>query len=270
VTRRKTVDLELSVETITPEIALQMLEANTRNRRLSDRLISIYAQAIKDDEWRLNGEPIIFDYNGTLQSGQHRLLAVIEAGVPIRTVVVRGAEPEGLFTLDSGRKRKLTDALNLLGEKDVANLSGAITWTWRWENQLMDRTSLVATTSTLLRVLDTHPSLRDDLVYGRQMHSSLRLSAGLMAAVYHQLALASDDVDSFWETACYGESLDRDNPVYAWRRFIVKSKLKNEKTPSNVYAAVTVKAWNAWIEHRPLSVLRWAGGELFPTVSEGV
>lgn len=269
--RKKVVELELTVETITPEVAIEWLAQNVKNRRVSERLVFLYAQAMKDGEWRLNGEPIIFDYNGILQSGQHRLLAVVESGVAIVSVVVRGAEPEALFTLDSGRKRKLTDALTLLGEKDVMNLATAVTWTWRWESDIMDRSGITATTSTLLGVLDANPVLRDELGYGRQMHSSLKLSAGLMTAVYHQLALAvPGSVDDFWQMAVTGENLTSDHPLYVWRRYIVRSKLEARKPASTVYAAVTVKAWNAWVEHRSLRALSWKAGEIFPIVSTGV
>src|SRR5690348_9218536 len=147
---RKLPELELTVEEITPVIAKEWLQFNTFNRKVSRSLVQSYAQIMKDREWRLNGEAIIFDRTGRLQSGQHRLLAVIESGTSIWSVVVRGAEPEAIFSLDAGRKRRLTDALTLRGEKDVSNLATATTWWWRYQNDLMESGGITSTAMHLV------------------------------------------------------------------------------------------------------------------------
>lgn len=45
---------------------------------------------MKTGRWVLNGETICFDSNGVLRDGHHRLLAIIESGVTIEVLVVRG------------------------------------------------------------------------------------------------------------------------------------------------------------------------------------
>ena len=46
--RRKLVELELSVETIEPEVALEWLEHNVKNRKVSQSLVEVYAEVIRD------------------------------------------------------------------------------------------------------------------------------------------------------------------------------------------------------------------------------
>ena len=71
--RRRRPNLELSIEEIDATVAEEWLSCNTWNRKISDRLILTYAETMKEGAWVLNGEPIIFDEKGRLQSGQHRL-----------------------------------------------------------------------------------------------------------------------------------------------------------------------------------------------------
>lgn len=78
-------------ETITPEKAKEYLTHNTNNaRKLSRIKAQQYAADIISGKWQENGEPIIFDEDGVLKDGQHRLFAVIIAGKPISALVVRG------------------------------------------------------------------------------------------------------------------------------------------------------------------------------------
>ena len=261
------VNLTLTVEFVTPEMAIEWLDKNTHNRKMSDRLVMVYAHAIKNEEWKLNGEPIIFDKKGRLQSGQHRLAAVIEAETGIWTVVVRGAEPEGIYSLDSGRRRRMTDVLTLRGEKDVANLGAAITWWWRYTVGAMDRLGETATTTHLLKVLDETPSLREALVQGRRLHQSLGFSAGLMTALYMAFAEKDqDDADFFVEQLFTQANLDQSDPAYTLVRWARNARQEARRPSQVTVAAVTVKAWNAFREHRVIRSLTFKGNEEFPVV----
>lgn len=263
---RPPVQLELSVEFITPQMAEEWLEHNTHNRRSSDRLVVVYAQSIDNDEWRLNGEPIIFDKKGRLQSGQHRLQAVVLAGKGIWSVVVRGAEPESIYSLDSGRRRRMTDVLTLRGEKDTANLGAAITWWWRYTVGAMDRNES-ATTTHLLKVLDETPSIRESLAQGRRIHQALGFSCGLMTALYMAFSEKDqEDADFFVEQLVTQANLDVSDPAYALVRWARNARQDTRRPSQVVVAAVTVKAWNAFREHRVIRSLTFKGNEEFPEV----
>jgi len=259
--------LELSVEEITPDVAVKWLEYNTHNRKVSDKLVLSYAELMMEGEWRLNGEPIIFDKTGRLQSGQHRLLAVIEANTTITSVVVRGAEPDALYTLDRNRSRKMTDILTLMGETDVAVLSSCLSWTWRWENKLMDRQGENPNHVQLIRILEEQPELREERAKGRQVAHSFKVSPGLMTAVYHQLyRINKKDCDNFWDHIVEGVNLEKDHPAYAWRRWINNQTRIKDRSPSlaNI-AAITVKAWNKYRAHETVPrSLSWDLEEGFP------
>jgi len=259
------VELEHWVEFITPKMAKEWLDANTHNRRVSERLVLIYAEAIRENEWMLNGEPIIFDKNGTLQSGQHRLLAVIEAGKGIWSLIVSGAEPESLYSLDTGRKRRFTDVLTLRGEKDVAVLGAVVSWYWRYTHGIMDKGHQVATSTHLLKILDEKPELRDASKAARPLFSQLGVTSGLFGALYQVFAdINRKEADQFFELLATGADLSSDSPIFALRRWILRNRQAEKRTRSVIYAAVTIKAWNAWRNHETPRALRWAANEPFP------
>lgn len=106
---------EVTREVITPEKAGEMLKHNTKNYRIINRrLVLEYAKAMREGAWEENGEPIVFDEDGVLKNGQHRLLAVIASGVSVRMLVVRGVD-RNILVYDEGRKRTPTDHARAAG-----------------------------------------------------------------------------------------------------------------------------------------------------------
>jgi hypothetical protein len=102
------------VEQIGPDIAKKYLEHNRCNRPLSKTHKDRLAKAIKDGEWFLTHQGIAFDQNSDLVDGQHRLAAIVDAGVCVPIMVSRGVD--GKQYIDSClRVRSTSDAGRLLG-----------------------------------------------------------------------------------------------------------------------------------------------------------
>lgn len=97
---------------VTPEMAAEWLKSNTKNRSLSQATVNYYAAEMKAGRWELNGETIKFYENGTLKDGQHRLSAVVKAGVPVK-MEVRFGVPNDSIICDRQRKRSVADMINI-------------------------------------------------------------------------------------------------------------------------------------------------------------
>ena len=92
--------VETKWEVITPEIAREMLTHNTNNyRAISKTVVSRYVDEIQGNCWEANGDTIVFNEDGVLLNGQHRLTAVAEAGKPIVSLVVRGIPDSQVFDI---------------------------------------------------------------------------------------------------------------------------------------------------------------------------
>ena len=112
---------------ITKEVADKMLGHNSNNyRRVKRALVDKYARAMMEGMWKENGEPIVFDEDGVLKDGQHRLLAVLESGVAVKMLVIRGVKRD-ISTFDEGGVRTVGDRARAEGLKLHTSTIGAVT-----------------------------------------------------------------------------------------------------------------------------------------------
>lgn len=111
-------------ETITPEKAALYLKKNKGNyRAMVSRVVARYANDMATGRWETNGEPIQFDSDGFLVNGQHRLAAIVRAGVPIMMLVVRGVDSS---VFDIGRNRSFVQIARANGRVSSTTTAGAI------------------------------------------------------------------------------------------------------------------------------------------------
>lgn len=106
---------------ITPEMAVEMLSKNQVNRNISPSRVRQYALDMKKKRWQANGEAIKFNTKNELIDGQHRLSAIIKAGIPVTMAVLYDVEDD-ISIYDRGRNRSVTDTLILEGmDRAIAN-----------------------------------------------------------------------------------------------------------------------------------------------------
>lgn len=98
-----------AVETITPQTALEMLKTNIGNRPVRSAVVKRLAGIIRRGEWEISHQGIAFDANGRLLDGQHRLLAISEAGIACAVMVTRNVPTKSFRVMDQGARRSLAD-----------------------------------------------------------------------------------------------------------------------------------------------------------------
>lgn len=106
-----------AIERVSPKMAAEWLKHNVSNRPLSPSTVNTYAAEMKRGEWLMNAETVKFDWNGKLLDAQHRLSAVIRAGIPVDFLVARNLDPAVFVTIDTGRVRTPADVLAMRGIK---------------------------------------------------------------------------------------------------------------------------------------------------------
>ena len=101
--------MQLIVENITPDLAKEYLMTNiAKNRNIAQKRVQFYSKQMKDGNWHQTPQGIVFDTNGCMIDGQHRLMAIIDANVPVSMTVIREAPEESFRILDSGMCRTLS------------------------------------------------------------------------------------------------------------------------------------------------------------------
>ena len=129
---------EVSMKTIDPTQAAQMLidYPYERQRTVNRHYVGYYAQMMTNGEW-VEGTEIAIAYapngdghlHGHLVNGQHRLMAVVEAGVPIdfttKTFVCDDDEEIAKLygMIDTGRSRNMGDYLRALSMENEFGFS---------------------------------------------------------------------------------------------------------------------------------------------------
>lgn len=123
----ETTGVIVNIELITPDKAKMWL-ANLRNKNRNIRpgTVRRYATDMKEGRWMFNGESIVISETGRLINGFHRCSAIVQTGMPVHAVVVRGIPDEAYKTFDCGSTRTPTDTLGALGVKRPSRVANAI------------------------------------------------------------------------------------------------------------------------------------------------
>ena len=98
---------------ITPSMAKNLLETSPGNRRLRGWYVDLLAAAMRRGEWRVTSQGIGIDCNGHLRDAHHRLNACVKSGVSFPSVVVMGMREDANEVIDIGKKRSVSDLLEM-------------------------------------------------------------------------------------------------------------------------------------------------------------
>lgn len=101
--------ISTEIMNITPDMAREMLTHNTKNRKVRNDAVTAFARDMANGEWTISHQGIAFDSEGTLIDGQHRLMAIVKANVPVTMMVTRGFEPKTIGIIDNNIKRTTKD-----------------------------------------------------------------------------------------------------------------------------------------------------------------
>jgi len=107
--------IETSIESVTPAKAESWLNLNKSNRRLRTGVVEKYAQDMRNGAWTFCPEPISFFDDSELADGQHRLWAIIESGMTVKCVIVRGLCRNDGMNINRGLARTLVDNARMTG-----------------------------------------------------------------------------------------------------------------------------------------------------------
>lgn len=103
---------------VTPAMAAEWLEHNMpNNRAIKRQVVKQYAEDMSRGKWEKSYEPIVFNKDGMLENGQHRLSAICLANVPVTVFVIKNAD-SAPGSYDRGIIRSTRDALCVRGNID--------------------------------------------------------------------------------------------------------------------------------------------------------
>lgn len=259
---------EVATMTVTPDIAREWAEKNTRNRPVRYNKVAQFARDMKAGRWALNGETIKIDVDGNLLDGQHRVYACIQAEVPFVSVVITGLPPEAQDTIDTGIARRMADQLSLRGETNASLLAAIARWAFKWLRgiRMQGATEQEPTHEEMLALIDADPRLRDAATWGMAARAQFKSVAPSVWGMAWLVLHGSDHLTAevFLHRALTGEDCPAGDPALAFRNRIYRAREDGERLNQYEQLAYLIIAWNAFKDGRTLKIVKFPNAKLSP------
>lgn len=214
---------------VTPELAGKWLKRNVKNRRVKPKTIGGYAMDIRNGAWLTTHQGIAFDASGNLLDGQHRLLAIVAAKMPVVLVVSTewpvAMDPKHLTmdAVDRGITRSLADQLHLqhgVEPKEagtVVKICNGIAGLC-----LGMRRVPKSSTDSILTVFGLYKQEIQWLQNYPAKQYGIRQTL-LSACVMAKAVFPGDRIDDFMNRLVTGENLTRESPILPLRNWLINS-----------------------------------------------
>jgi hypothetical protein len=239
------------VMTISPQDATNWLRANRNNRPVRKHHIEFLASEITNDNWQVNGQAIVIADDEQVLDGQHRLFAIIEAGKPIKSLVVYGITPDAFKTIDTGAVRTGSDALSLYFPQIqiyiVKACATASQWCYRLERGVIRGKQRMSNTDVIGYVEEHLSMLQCAETLAGYPHESRPLSLGCGVALFEMFQRKNAELaETFMRRLYTGEELMRTDAEYILRAAFIRDAEKVAKYPLAIRMRMVIKGWN-WV-----------------------
>lgn len=226
----RSMNMTMTYEFITPEVAASLLETNVNNRKISKGTVQAYTNDILNGNWDESvGVAISIDEDGILRDGQHRLAAIVQAGIGIHTWVCRNVSSDGIY--DNNRKRSSSDQISIMRAdfdnvyKTTRYISVARTLiTHIYE----DGQRRAVTPKEIIDFTEEHKKDLDGFFLNIPQTTVSKIS---LAVVYLSLFMAymcgvdMNDINDFYDILCSGMSTKPEEfPIIAYRNYLKDSQ----------------------------------------------
>ena len=202
----------------------ELLALNNNNRSPRKSHIKWLQQSIADKEFILTGQGVSVSESGVLIDGQHRLMAIREAGYPpVEFLLVTGVDDKAKIYVDMHAKRSTADMLKIVLNQDInARMAAIINFHLRVEQGEED---------FICPETKRRPAL--DEVVAEMGESSYFINllcdamgnlgrAGTLAALFHYGRKYDEDTAiQLAEWVGTGENMTAEDPAYQLRNYLL-------------------------------------------------
>ena len=244
--------------TVTPDMAVEIMELNKINRPLRWETVNRIARQISAGKWRYNGETIKITHTLDVLDGQHRLWAIIEAKRAVETLVAFGIDREAFETIDTLRaNRTLGDTIALEGQLQYRTAIGqALAWLVRYERGTLEKFRAPA---NRVENADVKEAFRNNpnIIHAVQQGGKIKKLVNIAVAGFFYYILANQNTelaDQFISVLRDPSKTRVSHPFYLLRHYLQSERTHKEPVRT---IALMIKAANAAYAGRELTVLEW-------------
>lgn len=212
---------------ITPQLARQWLKHNIKNRKLKEDTVNSYARDAKSGNWLLTHQGVAFNDRHELIDGQHRLEAIIRAGVAIKMMVTLGIpSARSMDVVDQGVSRSIADILDLqhnLKHPRLIASSARIIATFCYTGR--------ARKLSIGQVLEVYKLFGSEMEKAIERRGDLKClwGAHVTGAIAFAGMARSTDAEEFHRKLNSGAGLGAHNPILKVRNYLISTDAKAER-----------------------------------------
>lgn len=242
-----------SLKLITPEIAAEYDKKNKDNYRSKRNThIERLANDILNYRWTISGQTITFDKNGTLVDGQHRLAAIIRAGVSVPNIVVFNLPSESKLVVDDRPGRTLSDRLGYLEKDHKRILASTLNLAYSVDKNTQKKFS--GSHPELIDYLEDHQEIELSVSKYSFRNANSPISPTVASFCHYSFSkISADYADEFLSKLIYGNELKKEDPIFILRNFIFDTKRRGSKIESKFLISYIFQVWNAKRENKKIT-----------------
>jgi hypothetical protein len=251
---------------ISPEMAKQLLEQNTKNRNISFNRVTRYANDILNARWvEDTGELIKIDINNVIVDGQHRLSAIVKARKGIYCHIATDLSPLVFEVIDSGKSRNCADILTISGIPNATKVAAFIQ-SYNLIRSPYYRASKSSTENQLtpkmvLAYYNNNKHFIDEVIKRSSHLYNIfqRVWVNGEVTLFYGLLTSIDNAKGreFMRQVCQGTDVTNES-IIVLRNRLISDKIHSSKSslPSHRRALV-IKTWNAFYTNKTIKSLKY-------------
>lgn len=255
--------METKIVTMTPEWAASILASqNNQNRKIRPNAVKKIATAITAGDWKVTHQGIAIDANGQLQDGQHRLNAIVAAGIPVDVLLTTGCDPSSFDVLDCGVNRTAADALFLSGAqlapKSAAGLKYYLLYNRDnsrvWTNiDLPPHTEILKTYNKWRDRVDHAASIAQRAYQGDKLINQSAMVAFQLLAIDKGWFFAGEQ---FCTLLGNPVMQPEHSPILAYHKLLKNAISIDKRYLQQRSLASMIKCFNYWVQDLPLKIFK--------------
>ena len=263
-------DIQIEKISISPAFAAELLKGNVANRSLIKRKIAQYVSDMKNGLWTPDtAETVKLTKNMRVLDGQHRLHAIVIAGVTIDMFVAYNVPETAMNNIDTGTARSVKNIVELNGIPNAQHISSMLKKyiAYVMFPNLPDHDPVKkggADANMVLKLYNEKPDTWQEIVSKISKSKKIfKIELSYLMAWYG-LCLDIDEADTtlFFDMLIAGLFTNEKDPIRLLREYLISNKVGNDSRATQY--AIFVKAWNLFRSKKTVSILRYQSNEIYP------
>lgn len=215
-------------------------------RQVTASAVLKYVEAMKAGRWHVSESGIAFTPSRELWNGQHRMLAVVIANIPVQFFMLRGID--NFPAADTGKPRTVGQYLQSAGEENATELQAAL-FAYHVLFICRDHAKLRAGAAMdpeyYVNLLNSKcKKLRQSVKFAKRSKTP-GLTAKLLAPIHFEASKHAPKFADYWlETIITGANLKESDPIFLLRRRFGETPMRPDSDDRDRVAALLIKSYN--------------------------